>query len=344
MQTCPCCGGIRNNEVAGHVDWHLCGGCGHRWRTDSPMLTNDYRTKRGRNLESSTAFQRKLAGRLNWLLPMVTSGMHILEVGCAEGALGEQLKRRVNVRYEGIEISADADSAVSRLDYVHGQTAANLPNVGYDQVVSFHVLEHISDISAEMSHWVRLLKPSGCMLIEVPNQAGHPLLAHDSHQEHLHQFTAASMTSLLLRSGLAVQQLSIGNFESPLYSDSLRVQARPALAEAARTERLVQRFKMHLPEPFIVWGIGGDFQNYVQPVSQQLPIVALIDSSPHKWGKELAGFSVGPFDQSQHLGLRVLIASLRFQDEIVEQLKRLGLESRDIVTLTTVFENAPFNN
>ncbi|MCX8146155.1 MAG: class I SAM-dependent methyltransferase, partial [Azovibrio sp.] len=65
----------------------------------------------------------------------------VLEVGCAEGALGEAIKTRFAVTYEGIELSQDAERAQAKLDRVYRTPAALTAAPPYDLIVSFHVLE-----------------------------------------------------------------------------------------------------------------------------------------------------------------------------------------------------------
>jgi len=275
----------------------------------------------GRNKSLAKQLQRKFADRIASVQPLLKDHCRILEVGCAEGEFGAIVKDLVDVEYVGLEISRDAEIAATRLDRILRRPAADLTESEFDLLLSFHVLEHISDINAEIRHWARLLAISGTMLIEVPNAAGHPLRDWDTHPEHLHFFSAASLSALIERAGLAVDTLSSGHFESPIYSDSLRVTARHALSEEEKTERLLSRFKQLMGGPFVIYGIGGDFMNGVLPILDRLPVTALVDSNPGRAGERVtANHTIQAYDPVQFSSLPILVASVRFKDEISQYL------------------------
>jgi SAM-dependent methyltransferase len=335
---CPCCGGS-SGEPAGA--WVRCHGCGHRWRLLDTAPAAHYQQMIARNDTTSDAFQRKLADRLDTLLPLLPEtdqDCRVLEVGCAEGHLGAALKAVRPMTYDGIEISRDADAAAARIDSVFRHPAAELIVPAYNMLLSFHVLEHIAEPAAELLEWRRLLAPNGRMVVEVPHEGGHPLVLSDENAEHLHQFTFASLLCLLQRAGFEVDAVSGGHYESAVYADSLRVAARVRESTASRTDRLVARFKQRMGGgPFLIYGIGGDFRNYVLPVLDQLPVRELLDSSADKWGATVSGHVIGRYDAQHHAGMVVLVCSVRFKSDIVASLRALDIPDALIVTLDEVY-------
>lgn len=263
--------------------------------------------------------------------------MSILEIGCAEGSLGQLVRGAAAVIYTGIELSADAENAARLLNRVIRSPATSIVGESFDLLLSFHVLEHIEDIAGELAIWRRLLAEDGSLLLEVPNKAGHRLLSHDPNLEHIHQFTPASLTALLQHSGFEVGRLETGHWESSVYSDSLRVLARPALNEMQRRAQLLQRFLVLLPEPIAVWGIGGDFRGYVEPLLDSLPVAALIDNAPQRKGERHGRLAVEAYDPIRHGNLPVLVCSVRYREEILRDLAMLGIPSSRIVSLDDVF-------
>jgi SAM-dependent methyltransferase len=286
--------------------------------------------------------ERKLADRLADISSLVSDGQRVLEIGCAEGRLGGQVKGLAKVEYTGVEPSADADVAGRVLDRVVRGTSAHLTDGPYDLLLAFHVLEHIPDVASEMAQWRRLLGVSGTALLEVPEEAGHRLLSWDAHVEHFHYFTAASLAALCDRSGFQTTSLTSGHFESVVYPDSLRLLAQPRTTAAIRREMLLARFRGFFPGPFAVYGIGGDFRNYVEPLLDALPVAALIDSNPGRQGNRIGNLTVASFDRACHGALPLLVSSVRFKAEIAASLQTAhGVPAERIVGLDDIYGGAP---
>lgn len=303
--------------------------------------TAHYQQLIARNDTASPEFRRKLRDRLDTLQPLLLApgaACRILEVGCAEGHLGEALKALRPMTYDGIEISRDAEAAATRIDSVFRTPAADVAAAPYDLILSFHVLEHIADPAAELAEWRRLLADGGRMVIEVPHAGGHPLVVSDGNVEHLHQFTWASLLCLLQGAGFDAEAMSGGHYESAVYADSIRVTARVRESDEHRLNRLVARFNDKMGNrPFLVYGIGSDFRSYVLPVLDRLPVEELLDSLPEKWGLDFAGRAIGRYDQERHRDLPVLACSVRFKSSILATLKELGVPCELIVTLNEIY-------
>lgn len=336
---CPCCAS-RAVSPAAPPAYTRCAQCGHRWRP--PQQGHDRHYYAGlidRNDPQTPWFKRKIAERTDALSRLLTPNVkRVLEVGCAEGALGEAIKTRFAVTYEGIELSQDAERAQAKLDRVYRTPAALTAAPPYDLIVSFHVLEHIATPAKELQAWSKLLVPEGKLLIEVPHEAGHPWLTNDHNPEHLHQFTPASLTTLLAQHAFTVQALTLGHYESPVYPDSIRVIAQRRLEPLQQRERLLQRFRSKIGGPFIAYGIGGDFQNYVLPLADALEIKALVDTSPEKWGLHIGKRRISAYDPEQHSGLPILVCSIKYGTDIKEKLRAMGVAPARIIGLEEIYE------
>lgn len=334
---CPCCARAPSNPALDASTPNYCDGCGHCWYPPSARTSPDYRQQRERNAIQDASHVRKMRDRMADISPLLRPGMRVLEIGCAEGSLGAMVCRSVPVHYSGIELSEDATAAAKILDRVVRSPAATLASEEFDLLLSFHVLEHIEDIAGEISHWRLLLADSGKLIIEVPNQAGHPLLDRDPNQEHLHHFTPASIAALLHHANFEIDRIESGHWESSVYPDSLRVIARRAFTGPQRRELLLQRFRRHLPSQFAVWGIGGDFRGYVEPLLDSLPVTALIDSAPQRNGERHGRLVVEAYDPQRHGSLPILVCSVRYREEILRDLAALGVAPSRIVTLDEIF-------
>lgn len=327
---CPCCQG----QSVVLEDLCQCRQCHHRWSPVDPQeVQSRYMDQVDRNALPNNYLELKLAERLAALSPYLADGQRVIEIGCAEGAMGALIKSQHSLTYTGIEISRDAEVASQSLDYVCTD-ASDLEAASYDVLLAFHVLEHIADINQALAAWRKLLTPDATMILEVPNQAGHPWLTQDANREHVHQFNVASLTVLLRCHGFEVLRLETGRFESPCYPDSIRVIAKLDRTARERRAALVKSVKALISEPFDVFAIGGDFENYLLPILGNLPVVCLFDnraSDDRHSGKPIKSFSI-----ASNASRPILISSVRYEAEIAKELIAAGVAADKLVCLSEV--------
>ena len=103
----------------------------------------------------------------------------VLDVGCANGALGEAVKQRQGARVTGVEYDEQlASEARERLDRVITGDLNQLPEIlaeldgPYDCMVFADVLEHIEDPWSCLSAFTEHLAPHGEVIVSLPN-VGH---------------------------------------------------------------------------------------------------------------------------------------------------------------------------
>ncbi len=115
-------------------------------------------------------FSRKIA-----LIKELAPGGRLLDYGCSWGYTVHQF-RQAGFDAVGFEISgARAEYGRTKLgvDIVDSFTALDkLAPQSFDVVYSHHVLEHLPDLKPSFATFRRLLKPSGKLIIFVPNGAG----------------------------------------------------------------------------------------------------------------------------------------------------------------------------
>ena len=89
---CPCCATVATLPTS--PTYAACQRCGHRWRSPTAQAGCDYYTSLvQRNDLQAPWFQRKTADRTAALAGLLTPQIRrILEVGCAEGTLGQAVK------------------------------------------------------------------------------------------------------------------------------------------------------------------------------------------------------------------------------------------------------------
>jgi 2-polyprenyl-3-methyl-5-hydroxy-6-metoxy-1,4-benzoquinol methylase len=97
----------------------------------------------------------------------------VLDVGCAEGANADVLRRRGATHLAGIELDeAFAAKAGERYDeVVHGRVPDDLrwPEGSFDTLLCYDILEHLYDPWSVTRQLARLLTPGGQMHVSLPN-------------------------------------------------------------------------------------------------------------------------------------------------------------------------------
>lgn len=324
---CPCCDGAGCLAHVGRLRALECGSCGHVWRTAQDERT-DYARQSMRTVQRDDHVSRRIAERLDFIGELAPTA-RVLEVGCAEGYLGAALRQRwPQIRLVGIEPSEDAEVANHIFDSMHRMhlCSAELDGALFDVVVAFHVLEHMGNPLESCRRLVSMLGKGGRLIIEVPHGSGHRWVPEDLNPEHLHFFTLSSMSCVLHRAGAEVRVARRGGFESPLYSDSLRVEATARVAREAKVSRIARRLEDMLSPDGAVWGLGGDFETYVRPYLPGIDSIMLVDSSPHAQKTAIDGRRVRePSALGDGTGRHVLVASYRYEAQIRGAALELGI-------------------
>jgi SAM-dependent methyltransferase len=136
-------------------------------------------------------------------------GSRVLDVGCGRGVvLGALADHGLEVH--GVEMSAVAARGADPRAEV--RIAANLVDAGYpsshfDQVLIWHVLEHVAQPRETLDEVQRILRPGGRLVVAVPNFASRqaewsgPAWFHLDLPRHLYQFPLAALRTLLDETG-----------------------------------------------------------------------------------------------------------------------------------------------
>jgi len=154
----------------------------------------------------------------------------ILDVGCGEGILGEQVKRlNKKIKIYGVDISQIAlENAKKYYDDVYQIDVDDEPilhllkDQKFDYVVSLEVMEHIIYPERLLEEIYILLKNDGKLITSIPNFAffknritvlrgNFPYEQHIFHSaEHIHYFTFYSFKKLLNEKGFNILSISGG--------------------------------------------------------------------------------------------------------------------------------------
>lgn len=92
----------------------------------------------------------------------------LLDIGAGTGDFLQEAKNQ-NWNCTGIEPSEKAKSIAITKGVSFAADLASLENHSFDVITMWHVLEHVPDLEKQILELKRLLKPSGTIIIAVPN-------------------------------------------------------------------------------------------------------------------------------------------------------------------------------
>ena len=186
---------------------------------------------------------------LRQLLEPAGDEAEVLELGCAPGAMIEQLHAlRPDHHYRGIDIAEDALVATRERLESQGITAslavgdirdAVVPHA--DLVVSFGLAEHFADPSDALRYHRRFVKPGGHVALTVPNYA-HPVVVKA--MRWFSPETLATHNLAIMSQGALSQALTDAGFVNVRVGESggaLLPNSRPRPGIVGRAYRFVAR-------------------------------------------------------------------------------------------------------
>jgi len=120
----------------------------------------------------------------------------ILDIGCADGLLIEQLSNEGFSNIHGIDVSETGISqckkrGLKNVALMDGSKTSFEDNM-FDVIIASDVLEHIEDENQALMEWYRLLKPKGQLIVFVPAYK----FLWSSHDEVAHHFRRYSKANL----------------------------------------------------------------------------------------------------------------------------------------------------
>lgn len=201
-----------------------CPGCGHvylhpRPRAESlPLLyPANYYTRAGRHTGAFLNAVKSLVirRRLSYFKPVFTKPAAVLEIGCGDGSLLVDLKKRYPwLTVSGVDIHL-SQATMKRCRTLDIRTtrcdieSLDLPGSAYDLVIMNQLVEHLRHPERTLEQVSRALKPGGLVSIETPEVNGYDrgffkksFWGGYYFPRHLHLFSFRTLERLLADNGL----------------------------------------------------------------------------------------------------------------------------------------------
>ena len=152
---------------------------------------------------------------ISYLAQGLAAGGRVLDVGCGRGVILGALADR-GFEVHGVERTASAARGADARAEI--RVAARLADAGYpddhfDEVVIWHVLEHLDDPLGTVTEVHRILRPGGRLVVAVPNFASAqarwsgPAWFHLDAPRHLFHFPVEALCRMLGNAGFAVDSV-----------------------------------------------------------------------------------------------------------------------------------------
>jgi SAM-dependent methyltransferase len=149
------------------------------------------------------------ARHVRFLSLALPPGSRVLDVGCGRGVvLGALADHGLEVH--GVEMSAAAARGAdprAQIRIARDLAQADYPDLHFDQVLVWHVLEHLERPRETLEEVRRILRPGGRLVVAVPNLASRqaawsgPAWFHLDLPRHLYHFPLAALRRLLDETG-----------------------------------------------------------------------------------------------------------------------------------------------
>jgi len=161
------------------------------------------------------------------LIRRIPTGSSVLELGCATGYMSRYLRDKLKCNVVGVELDPEAakqaEASCDRVILANVEEDSWIEELGsrqFDVITCADIIEHLRDPDAFLAKIKKLIKPSGFLLVSLPNGAHASLRLEllegrftyeDTgllDRTHLHLFTHQSLRTLFTQAGYKVAELS----------------------------------------------------------------------------------------------------------------------------------------
>ena len=228
---CPWCGSEKaqinlwlKDEFLTKEDFHICEclNCGLLYtmpRPDKEKIGAYYKSEAYYSHQENKkgfipkVYERVKSINLKHKYRLATNGMQpgkLLDIGCG---VGDFLHTAEMHGWEciGVEPSEDAKAIAQKRmkgKIIASEELEGFPDGAFDVITMWHVLEHVDDLKWQVAQLQRLVKPSGRVVIAVPNYKSYDGQYYKEHwaaydvPRHLNHFNRITLSKIFKTSGL----------------------------------------------------------------------------------------------------------------------------------------------
>ena len=233
---CPWCGSEKaqinlwlKDEFLTKEDFHICEclNCGLLYtmpRPDKEKIGAYYKSEAYYSHQENKkgfipkVYERVKSINLKYKYRLATSGMQpgkLLDIGCG---VGDFLHTAEMHGWEciGVEPSEDAKAIAQKRmkgTIITSEELESFPDGAFDVITMWHVLEHVDDLKWQVAQLQRLVKPSGRVVIAVPNYKSYDGQYYKEHwaaydvPRHLNHFNRITLSKIFKTSGLELVKM-----------------------------------------------------------------------------------------------------------------------------------------
>lgn len=293
----------------------------------------------------------------------------ILDIGCGSGLLLEYMRNEGYENLLGLDPSQESIEILKSkgINYKQGSIFCGEYTELYkrfDIIMCTGVLEHLLDLHMVIRNIDTYLRERGKIFVIVPAVEGfeeyiHKIPNYFNH-EHINYFSRNSLDNLFLahkykrisrdkesffytqlnsnipeKSLCAVYEKSVKT-EELRYDKTSENSIRNYFRQAKKMERKELQYCQNLVskgDSFIVWGTGAYAMKLVGEVTGlEDKIMFFVDNNSDRIEREFLGKVIKSPEELYHNQEEIiLIASMKYSDDIVKQIKDMGLKNKYIV-------------
>ena len=233
---CPWCGSEKaqinlwlKDEFLTKEDFHICEclNCGLLYtmpRPDKDKIGAYYKSEAYYSHQENNkgfipkVYERVKSINLKHKYRLATNGMQpgkLLDIGCG---VGDFLHTAEMHGWEciGVEPSEDAKAIAQKRmkgTIITSEELESFPDGAFDVITMWHVLEHVDDLKWQVAQLQRLVKPSGRVVIAVPNYKSYDGQYYKEHwaaydvPRHLNHFNRIILSKIFKTSGLELVKM-----------------------------------------------------------------------------------------------------------------------------------------
>lgn len=275
----------------------------------------------------------------------------ILEIGCSDGYLLSQLKKKGYKNLIGIEPSQKAEFAKDKfkLNIIRDFFSKEFYiKDKVDVVIMMHIWEHFENPFDILVHIRNILNDNGKVIIEIPNFNGY------CHQ-HLFYYTEPFLRRLFYESKFEILKFSIGNYlriicqkkytSKTINRKTLKYKLETYKKKAYNMQegfqlniRKIEEFLRGNDDLVYWWGAGSASVIYLNQIKLKnlKDIVFILDGDKNKIGEFIPRLvlPVNHWSFIKNKNIKKIIIASEFVDEIKKKMSKEGIKPKEVLCVS----------